>query len=292
MAEKPKHAGGYSPDHVELVRMTCLHIATKLGEFLDDMVIVGGLAPSLMIDQAALPAGVERHVGTMDLDIGLTIALLDEQRYRSLTERLRASGFAQDTNEAGNPTRQRWRETHAGKVTIDFLIPPSRAGDRGGTLRNIEPDFAAIIAPGLRLAFRDRISVRLSGNTLLGSRAERSIWVAGPGAYTVLKALAFANRGENKDAYDLYYVLRNFGQGPRDIAASLVPLLDDADAKNALVVLKRDFTDVEAIGPRQVADFLLSRDDDALQAEAAALVSALLEACASSSGSSSSSSSS
>jgi hypothetical protein len=104
--------------------------------------------------------------------------------------------------------------------------------------------------------------------------------------------LAFANRGENKDAYDLYYVLRNFGQGPRDIAASLVPLLDDADAKSALVVLKRDFTDVEAIGPRQVADFLLSRDDDALQAEAAALVSALLEACASSSGSSSSSSSS
>jgi hypothetical protein len=83
MAEKPKHAAGYSPDHVELVRMTCLHIATKLGEFLDDMVIVGGLAPSLMIDQAALPAGVDRHVGTMDLDIGLTIGGEKRTRGRS-----------------------------------------------------------------------------------------------------------------------------------------------------------------------------------------------------------------
>jgi hypothetical protein len=32
-------------------------------------------------------------------------------------------------------------------------------------------------------------------------------------AYVVLKALAFDSRGENKDAYDLFYVVRNYGVG-------------------------------------------------------------------------------
>jgi predicted nucleotidyltransferase len=45
---------------------------------------------------------------------------------------------------------------------------------------------------------------------MLGERASREIWVCGPGAFVVLKALAFRTRGENKDAYDLYYVIRNY----------------------------------------------------------------------------------
>jgi hypothetical protein len=49
---------------------------------------------------------------------------------------------------------------------VDFLISPPLATDQGGKLRDTEKDFAAIIAPGLKLAF-------------LG-------------------------RGENKDAYGLY----------------------------------------------------------------------------------------
>jgi hypothetical protein len=36
------------------------------------------------------------------------------------------------------------------KVTVDFLIPPSLDTDKGGDLRHIEKDFAAVITPGLR----------------------------------------------------------------------------------------------------------------------------------------------
>lgn len=35
-------------------------------------------------------------------------------------------------------------------------MPPIFSEDRGGSLRDLEPDFAAVIAPGLHLAFRDR----------------------------------------------------------------------------------------------------------------------------------------
>ena len=76
-------------------------------------------------------------------------------------------------------------------------------------MRNIEPDFAAIIAPGLYLAFQDRKRIAISGRTIIGEWATRTIWVCGAAAYVVLKSLAFRLRGENKDAYDLYYLVRN-----------------------------------------------------------------------------------
>lgn len=216
----------------------------------------------------------------MDLDVGLAVALLDQGRYRTITDRLRRAGFSQDVNEAGNPTRQRWKiEEGAGTVMVDFLIPPTRPGDIGGQLRNIEADFAAVIAPGLHLAFQDRCQVVLSGPTIKGEAATREVWICGPGAYIVLKALAFGSRGENKDAYDLFYVVRNFGSGVEDIAVCLRPLLADPAGAEAIAVLQRDFLDHNDIGPRRVAAFLTGGPDDAIQADVVGFVHQLLERC-------------
>jgi hypothetical protein len=104
MAEKPKHASEYKGKQVALVRATCLYVATKLGDMMDDLVIVGGLVPSLIIDQEALAEDAEPHVGTMDLDVGLQIALLEEGRYRQLSERLRDAGFRMDTRSSRRRT--------------------------------------------------------------------------------------------------------------------------------------------------------------------------------------------
>lgn len=279
MNRKPRHASGYTGSHVAHVRATCLYVATKLGDLIDETVIVGGLVPSLLVDQTKLPTGEDRHVGTLDLDVGLALAILGDQRYQALTDRLRQAGFSEDENDDGKPTRQRWRIDGPPKVTVDFLIPPSMAADRPGTLRNIESDFAAIIAPGLHLAFRDRERVRLDGKTIMGEIAARDVWVAGPGAYVVLKALAFKNRGENKDAYDLFYVLRHFGSGIDDITERLIPLLDDASAAEAMTILEADFSDVDSVGPRRVADFLRGARDDDLQADVRGLVLDLVARC-------------
>lgn len=276
MSDKPRRASDYPSEQAALVKATCLYVATKLGDMMDDLVIVGGLVPSLIVKQDDLPEETESHIGTFDLDVGLQLALLDEGRYRKLTERLRNAGFAMDKNDDGNSTRQRWVISGAGTVTVDFLIQPSLAGDKGGKLRNIEPDFAAIIAPGLRCAFQDRQAVALEGRTLFGEKARRDVWVCGPGGFVVLKALAFEGRGEPKDAYDLFYVLRNFGAGVEDVAARFRPLLDEPEAQKALGILRRDFLDPEMVGPARVAAFLTGGRNDALQADVVGFVSRLL----------------
>ncbi len=284
MTEKPTTAAGYTSEHVALVRATCLNVATKLGDLTDDVVVVGGLAPSLIINQQELADGADAHVGTMDLDVGLTVALLEQGRYRALTDRLRRAGFSQDDNEQGNPTRQRWKIEGTEKVTVDFLVQPTLPEDRGGRLRDIESDFAAVIAPRLHLAFQDRLRITLSGQTIIGEDATREIWVCGPGAYVVLKALAFNSRGENKDAYDLYYVVRNYGAGVEDVAACLRPLLGDSAATEAIGILRRDFLDHGGVGARRVAEFLSGAPDDRIQADTVGFVGELLRAVDSNSG--------
>lgn len=279
MTTKPSTADGYDVATTQHAKATCLYVATKLGDLMDNLVVIGGLVPSLLVPQAQRSVVAEAHVGTMDLDLGLNVELLTTGLYKPLADRLRTAGFTLDTNDRGNPTRQRWlpAASYPG-VAIDFLIQPTLESDRGGRLRNIQHDFAAVIAPGLHLAFQDSVAVPLAGTTIAGERATRQINVCGPGAYVVLKALAFRERGENKDAYDLYYVLRYYGSGIDDIAGRLRPLLNDADARSALDILREDFVEHDGVGPRRASAFLnAGQPDDHTQADVVGFTTRLLD---------------
>ena len=272
--DKPKTAAGYPEGQVELIKSTCLTIASFLGDMMNDLVIVGGLVPSLIIDQSDLPDGIEQHAGTLDLDIGMSLAILDEEHYQEITERFRRADFEPDTNEKGNITPQRWRRKDLKNIKVDFLIPPTTDADKGGKIKHLEDDFAALIAPGLETAFKDALPITINGITLNGEKLEREIQVCGPGAYVLLKALAFRFRGENKDAYDLYYVIRNFGKDVNEVVDRFVALPDSEWKALAIEILKNDFSESNSIGPRRAAAFLRGEDvrDEELEVEISGFV--------------------
>ena len=265
MISKPSTSDGYGIEQLGFVRRTCLYMATRLGDLLDEIVVVGGLVPYLLVDQENLPSGLEPHVGTMDLDMGLALAILNCERYRELGRRLRDAGFEPEVNDHGHKRLQTWTAGTPYPVTVDFLIPPLDMNDRGGTLRRFESDLAAIVTPGLELAFEDRRWIELSGRTPSGAWVTREIPVCGPGAFTVLKALAFGNRAENKDAYDLFYVWS--GVGVPDVAKSLVPLQPNSYIDDALSVIRRDFDHHDGLGPIGTARFVTQELDENVQAD-------------------------
>ena len=185
-----------------------------------------------------------------------------------------------DINDRGNRRFQSWTTSGAHPIAVDFLIPPTDQTGEGGTLLHIESDLAAIVTPGLELAFEDRCWKELSGTIPSGARATRDIPVCGPGAFTVLKALAFGNRTANKDAYDLFYVWR--GVGVPKVAERLAALLPNTYIDSALSVIETDFCNHNGLGPRGTARFITGgRDDDVqddIQADIVGLARGLLRA--------------
>jgi hypothetical protein len=272
--KKPSTADQYAPEQLRAVRAVCFDLASALGDLRDELVIVGGLVPSLLIGPHHV--GGEAHVGTLDLDVGLQVGLSDRARYHRLVRSLRDSGFAPaTTGRDGETTRYRWVSVTHGSL-VDFLIPPRQPEARKGDLVTVDQDLQAVVTPGLRLAFRDREVVRVDRWWSGDKKAAQRVQVCGPGAFAALKALAFRDRHENKDAYDLHYLIRHYGTEVEDVSRRLGPLLDDPDAQAAVTCLREDFANLDSPGPRAVAAFLLRRDDDGFKADVAGLVARLI----------------
>ncbi|MBI4219494.1 MAG: hypothetical protein HY682_05060 [Chloroflexi bacterium] len=96
-----------------------------------------------------------------------------------------------------------------------------------------------------------------------------------PGAFTVLKGLAFHGRGDPKHAYDLYHALKYLGV--IETAGCLRPMRSEASAKEALRILERDFSSLDSVGPMRAAEILRGGADEEVQADVVAHVADLLE---------------
>jgi len=267
-------ASDYSPDDLLLVRRTCLYLFSGLPSGLTDHIaVVGGLVPSLLIPHPA--AREDRHLGTADLDVGLALGLRGEMEYEELNAALTALHFTPERIENGRPASMRWQldPAIAPHVLIDVL-PVAEQETRSTSIGRI---------PGIELsqrtqfAFRDREKVDISGTCLAGRERCVSIWVCGPGSFLVIKTLMFAQRQYNKDAYDLFYVLRNYGAGVQEVASRLAPLLHGSHvARRVVDILQNDFADANGDGAIAVSVFLYGRQDEDVQADVAGFTARLL----------------
>lgn len=273
----PLYETDYTPEQLERTRETLLQVLVALGDFHDDVVLVGGLVPVFLVDQAEAAARDDVHVGSIDVDLGLRLAVLDEDRYDELAERLRKAGFEPDVNERGNETKQRWLYARAeGSVVIDFLIDETETdGQEWGLTLHLTDDLAALRTLGLRLAFDDAETRSVDGQTLEGDAVERTVRVCGPAAFVVLKAIAFRNRGKEKDAYDLIYVTQNWTGGAEAVAARWQAFGEHPAARLARDVLDNDFLSERGLGPRSASRFRYGSVQDEYVADAVGEVALL-----------------
>jgi len=272
MAAKLRTKAEYdaAPTTMDSLKAGVIELMTRLGDVADEVVIVGGFAPVLLFADATVPP-----TGTLDVDLGLSLALLSEDRYQALEDRLTAAGFEPDTNEKGNPSPQRWMSAPPKSlVVVDLLMPAFEGGPPPGKPQFLTKRLAAFAIPGIELAHQDVVRITLRGAALGGGQAERKVSVCGPGAFVVLKALAFANRGEGKDAHDLIYALECAGHD--DVARRIGTFPTSPHLERALKTLRGDFLSADGIGPVRVAQFRSVGPSQNLQAEAASRVRELL----------------
>jgi hypothetical protein len=166
-------------------------------------------------------------------------------------------------------------ETEAVPAGLVFRPKAGSTGSRVG----------AFNVRGANLVGYDFVERVLDGERLDGGgQSKVVVRVANVLPYSVLKILAFQDRHENKDSYDLVFCLLHFGDGPEAAGeeAARSPVARDPRVTDALALLAERFNDVDQDGPIAYATFLAEPGDDdeaaRLRREAVATVRAFLEA--------------
>ncbi|MFN7919113.1 MAG: hypothetical protein U0Q16_03395 [Bryobacteraceae bacterium] len=83
----------YSGDQVEAARSVLLELVRLLGEYRDDVVIVGGWVPRLILPHTPL-----EHVGSIDVDLALNHTTLKDPGHLTIQAALLKRGYEQSPN--------------------------------------------------------------------------------------------------------------------------------------------------------------------------------------------------
>jgi hypothetical protein len=241
----------YSAEGVEAAKSVLIELVQLLGEFRDQMVVVGGWVPVLLLMDAREP-----HVGTLDIDLALDFRNIPEASYQTLLEALTSRGYRQDPEQPFRFFRDVPVEGRRPiPVEVDLL-----AGEYGGTGQGhrTQPvqDARARKARGCDLVFEAPKVVPVEGTLPGGGRLRVQCRVAAIVPWLVMKGMALADRLKEKDAYDVYYCVRSHPGGPAGLVAEFRSHLGHGLVREGLAKIRAAFLTPDHAGPRWVADFL------------------------------------
>lgn len=250
---EPQSAGDYLPRSFTAVRQTLVEIAQILGSFQGKFAVIGGAVPWLLLHPEDMA-----HVGTLDIDLALDPQALAGTEYAELVDVLRDHGYNQ---REGARAFQLVREVPASDegppidVYVDFLMPRHAVVEKRDT--PLIKDFAVQRADGADLAIDFQTMVEIE-EAMPGSTGHNrvEIAVASIPALLAMKGHALAGRLKRKDAYDIYYCVRNYPGGPEALADDCRPLLERSSAAKGYAKIASKFRDDEDYGPTCVREFV------------------------------------
>ena len=98
--------------------------------------------------------------------------------------------------------------------------------------------------------------IALEGDMPDGARNLVHIAVASIPALLAMKGYAITNRLKPKDAYDIYYSVRNYPNGIDALVEATQPLLDVRSARKGYRLISDKFRSAEDFGPTSVRRFV------------------------------------
>ncbi len=208
---KPSILTGYNEEITRNCERVLVTLLRNLGPWKNSIFLIGGLTPRYLVK--ARPPEVPQHAGTLDLDVVIDLVILeDTEAYRSLEENLKRIGFERAENEKGQKQSWRWKIRMEDGTSIVLELLADKPALRGGKVEPLPTDgqISALNIPHCSIVFDLHDTVNVTAE-LLGEKgvATETIRFANSVSFTVLKALAFDDRAEGKDAHDLVYCIEN-----------------------------------------------------------------------------------
>ena len=189
MMREPRNESDYSERQVEAAYRVLVDVGQVLASFADCLVIVGGWVPDLLISDASVP-----HVGSIDVDIALDAARLNDGRYAELLKLLIGTGRYKkgskafqlvvevDLKDGDKPVQ----------VDVEFLAPK----DVKLTKNNLKQfaGFRVLKAEACIEAFKNPEQLSIKGRTIRGATNTVVVRVAAVSDFLLMKAYAIEGR--------------------------------------------------------------------------------------------------
>lgn len=270
---KPKTFDGYDDQYTLDCERVLVTLLRGLGPWKDSVYLIGGLTPRYLVD--ATTEEVPAHAGTQDVDIVIDMQILaDTEAYHTLEDNLKNMGFERAENEDGAKLSWRWKTKTEDDVTVILELISESEELGGGKVQALptQKTISALNVPHASMVF-DLHEVKDVQAKLLGDNgiAIEKIKFANLVSFTCLKAFAFEQRNERKDAHDLIYCLEHAAGG---IARAKERFHNELTGKHAkavrlaLEILRKRFASDQKIegyhkdGPVAVAKFELGESNE------------------------------
>jgi len=278
--QEPQSASDYDDRTTKAVKTVLVEMGQILGSFKGKFVVIGGAVPWLLLANEDM-----QHVGTLDVDLSLDAEALGDGEYATLVEALMGNGYEQRGElRRFQLVRQvpAQDEGAAIDVIVDFLMPRDAE-----IIQNKPPiltEFAVQRADGADLALRFYQMVAIEGPMPMGGTNRVEVAVCSIPALLAMKGFALNGRYKQKDAYDIYYCVRNFPGGIEALADECQPVLATGNGEQGFLHINEKFDVVGGYGPASVRRFvedsqiLEDRTPEQWQQDAFGQVDALLRA--------------
>ncbi|MFQ5752723.1 MAG: hypothetical protein ACE5HI_12065 [bacterium] len=241
---------------VKAAETVMLELMRILGEYRDNIVIIGGMVPRYLIPEADEP-----HIGTTDVDLALDHRHLSEEGYRTIHELLTGHDYVQDTDQPFIYRRQISIDDNKITVQVDLL-----SGEYGGTGKSRRTQKVQDVRPrkarGADLVFDHPENIEITGILPGGGKDKAIVKISGIIPFIIMKAMAMRDRLKEKDPYDIYYCLQYYPGGPQKIAELLAPVINNKLVQEALAILAEKFESPKHVGPVHIAEFMEIDDSD------------------------------
>jgi Nucleotidyl transferase AbiEii toxin, Type IV TA system len=248
----PQSAADYDDRTTAAVKSVLIEIGQILGSFEGKFAVIGGAVPWLLLNNDEMP-----HVGSIDVDLSLDPEALGDGEYASLVEALMEHGYAQSAELRRFQLVRSVPAKDGGPpidVIVDFLMPRDAK-----IVKNNPPlvaNFAVQKADGADLAVRFFQYVAIDGPMPQGGTNKVKIAVCSIPALLAMKGHALHGRYKQKDAYDIYYCIRNYPDGIDALAASCRELMGEDSAVEGYGYIAEKFDTLEGFGPTCVKQFV------------------------------------
>lgn len=247
----------YGRDEVTAAKSVLIEVMHILGDYSDDLILIGGWVPELLFPDSEIP-----HVGSTDVDILVNHNEIDSSRYATIRKLLEKRGYFQSKEQPFIFYRNvSINNRNDIKVQVDFL-----AGEYLGTGKNRRTQIIQDIRPrkvrGGDFAFSNTQKIKVDGKLPNGAIDHIIFNIISLPAFIILKGIALKNRFKEKDAWDIYFCLQQFDNQIDRLANQFKGIIKNKMVLESLEYIQNAFSSINDVGPNMIADFEETAGDE------------------------------